>query len=91
MKFEALLSVFCLSEGFPLSSNVLSTSGTGNIAGTVHALIFQSVNCSEIITCDPQSFHSKLLKLQQVCDAIHYKAGQPRFLYLPDTRHYTMV
>lgn len=52
-KTVALLSVAAASAGCPVSSKASCTLGTGNIAGTVHAPIFQSENCSAVITCDP--------------------------------------
>ena len=46
IKFVALLSVAALSAAPPISSKDSSTLETGNVAGTVHARIFQSENCN---------------------------------------------
>ena len=48
IKTFASLSISSALEAFPFSSNVLFTDATGNIAGTIHAFIFQNTNCSEV-------------------------------------------
>src|SRR5665647_655798 len=59
----ARLSAATTSAGTPDSSNVLFTDGTGYIAGTVHARIFHSENCSAVMTCVPPNTPSETVEM----------------------------
>ena len=63
MKAFARELILSASRGVPFSSKVLSTFGTGKRAGTVHAFIFQRVNCNEIRTWLPPIAPSETVEI----------------------------